>query len=502
MTTFEQLGICPQILTALREQGYREPTPIQKKAIPLALAGRDVLGCAQTGSGKTAAFAVPILQRLSAAPRRERHKKPCIRSLILTPTRELALQIQESFEAYGARLPLRVGCIMGGVNQKPQEVMLEHGVDILIATPGRLNDLIGQGFVDLSALEIFVLDEADRMLDMGFWHDVKKVLSHLPEQKQTLLFSATMPKEIVELINTLLHNYERVAVDPVSSAAQTVEQRLYLVDKKNKTDLLLRLVREENVFSALVFTRTKHGADKLVRQLHAARVTAEAIHGNKSQAHRQRVLTDFKEGDLQLLIATDIAARGIDISGLSHVFNYDLPQEPELYVHRIGRTGRAGKDGIAISFCCYPELEQRKDIEKLLGHPIPVVEDHPFPMEDFTIPVKQPRPPRKPKEAPAPQKNEPRRESSAPKKQDPPKQKKPAPKPAFQPAAKPAQKKPPKPAPQPERSKRIAPSPPAGIAQYFGRPVQRDEDYPDRARPAASDPSASKKPSRRRRRHH
>ena len=380
--TFEDLGLCPQILAALKEEGYEKPSPIQEQAIPPALAGRDVLGCAQTGTGKTCAFAAPILQRLSNKPA-SGHP---IRALILTPTRELAIQIGESFEHYGRHLALRCAVIFGGVGQAPQVEKLGKGVDILVATPGRLGDLYQQGFIHLNDLEIFVLDEADRMLDMGFIYDVKKILKWLPEKKQTLFFSATMPKEIAELVNSLLHHPARVAVDPVSSPVEAIRQSVYFVDRGNKTKLLSLLMDQLGVKNALVFTRTKHGANKVARDLVKAGITAAAIHGNKSQTARQQALADFKSGAIRCLVATDIAARGLDIEELSHVFNYNLPEVPETYVHRIGRTGRAGHGGTAVAFCDFSEKPLLKEIEKLIGRSIPVVEDHPYPMVDLQAP--------------------------------------------------------------------------------------------------------------------
>ena len=382
--TFRDLGLIAPILSALADQGYVKPSPIQAKAIPPALIGRDVLGCAQTGTGKTCAFAAPILQRLNAAPDR-RHP---IRALILTPTRELAIQIGENFDHYGKNLPLRTAVIFGGVGQAPQVEKLQKGVDILVATPGRLGDLYQQKLLDLSKIEIFVLDEADRMLDMGFIHDVKKILKWLPQNKQTMLFSATMPPEISDLVDSLLKDPARVAVDPVSSPVEAIRQSVYLVDKANKTRLLAQLVRELQVKNALVFTRTKHGANKVARDLGKEGISAAAIHGNKSQTARQQALADFKSGKVQCLVATDIAARGLDIEELSHVFNYNLPEVPETYVHRIGRTGRAGRGGEAIAFCDFSEKPLLKDIEKLIGRSVPVVEDHPFPMEVFELPKK------------------------------------------------------------------------------------------------------------------
>lgn len=385
--TFRDLGLIPPILSALHEQSYRQPSPIQEKAIPPALEGRDILGCAQTGTGKTCAFAVPILQRLSQSE----EKMHPIRALILTPTRELAIQIGESFAAYGKNLPLHTAVIFGGVGQGPQVAQLKKGVDILVATPGRLGDLYQQKLLDLSQIEIFVLDEADRMLDMGFIHDVKKILKWLPPRKQTMLFSATMPEEITELVNSLLHRPARVAVNPVSSAVEVIEQSVYFVDKGNKTALLAHLVRELSVKNALVFTRTKHGANKVARDLEKSGISAAAIHGNKSQTARQQALADFKSGKVQCLVATDIAARGLDIEYLSHVFNYNLSEVPETYVHRIGRTGRAGRDGHAIAFCDFSEQELLKEIEKLMGRSVPVVEDHPFPMVNFELPKRDKR---------------------------------------------------------------------------------------------------------------
>ena len=379
---FKDLGLCPPILTALKEQGYTKPSPIQEKAIPPALAGRDILGCAQTGTGKTCAFAAPILQRLARAPAGSRP----IRALILTPTRELAIQIGESFAAYGKHMSLRCAVIFGGVGQNPQVEALRAGSDILVATPGRLMDLYGQGLVRLEQLSIFVLDEADRMLDMGFIHDVRKILKWLPARKQTMLFSATMPPEIAGLAGSLLKDPVRVAADPVSSPVEAIRQSVCFVDRPNKTHLLAYLMETKHVKNALVFTRTKHGANKVARDLTRKGVSAAAIHGNKSQTARQQALADFKAGRVRCLVATDIAARGLDIEELSHVFNYNLPETPETYIHRIGRTGRAGREGEAIAFCDFSEKPLLKDIEKLLGRSIPVVEDHPFPMEVFEAP--------------------------------------------------------------------------------------------------------------------
>ncbi len=380
--TFQDLGLCPEILSALRDMDYEKPSPIQAKAIPPALQGRDVLGCAQTGTGKTCAFATPILQQLRQRPVKGRP----IRALILTPTRELALQIQESFEHYGKNLPLRSAVIFGGVGQQPQVDKLKAGVDILVATPGRLEDLHGQGFIHVENLEIFVLDEADRMLDMGFIHDVRKILKWIPQKKQTLFFSATMPPEVQGLVDQLLTDPVKVAVDPVSSPVEVIDQRLFYVDRPNKSKLLAMLIKHPDVKNALIFTRTKHGANKVAGDLQKAGIPSAAIHGNKSQTARQQALSDFKAGRVKALVATDIAARGIDIEELSHVFNYNLPDVPETYVHRIGRTGRAGHGGTAVSFCEFGEKELLAPIEKLLKKSIPVVEGHPYPMENLEAP--------------------------------------------------------------------------------------------------------------------
>ncbi|MDY3014918.1 MAG: DEAD/DEAH box helicase [Evtepia sp.] len=381
MTRFASLGIEAPILSALTDYGYEEPTAIQEKAIPAGLAGRDVLGSAQTGTGKTCAFGVPILQRLHETPGHG------VRALILTPTRELAIQIDENLRAYGKNLSLTEAVIFGGVGQAPQVEQLKRGVDILTATPGRLLDLSGQGLLDLSQVEIFVLDEADRMLDMGFIHDVRKVIAMLPEKKQTMFFSATLPSEIMDLVHTLLHDPVRAAAAPVSSPVEVIRQEVCLVDRSNKTALLLDILREEQVKNALVFTRTKHGADRVARDLSRRGVAAAAIHGNKSQTARQESLRKFKSGEIQVLVATDIAARGLDIEELSHVFNYNLPEVPETYIHRIGRTGRAGKGGTAISFCEYGEMPLLREVERLMKKPVPRRE-HPYPMENFDLPAK------------------------------------------------------------------------------------------------------------------
>lgn len=386
--TFKELQLSPLLLKALKEKGYDQPSPIQEQAIPHILAGRDVLGCAQTGTGKTAAFALPMIQNFMQNPAGTYGKKK-IRALILTPTRELALQIAENFNEYGANTPVRCTVIFGGVSAVPQIEALRRGTDILVATPGRLNDLIQQKEVNLNSLEVFVLDEADRMLDMGFIHDVKKVIALLPKQRQTLLFSATMPAEIQALVKKLLCDPVTVEVTPVSSTVDAINASLYYVDQANKRQLLAYLLKHEDVSSTLVFTRTKHGADRVAKFLNKEKISAASIHGDKSQNARQTALANFKSGAIRVLVATDIAARGIDIEKLSCVFNFDLPNIPEDYVHRIGRTGRAGCEGRAISFSNIEEKEYVRNIEKLTRKAIPVVEKHPFPMTVFTIAPKE-----------------------------------------------------------------------------------------------------------------
>ena len=389
--TFKELDLLEPILNALTKQGYTNPTPIQEQAIPILLQGKDIMGCAQTGTGKTAAFAIPILQRLQTTNNPD--QKRIIRALIVTPTRELAIQIDESFKDYGQNLKLQSTVIFGGVNQTSQVNRLKAGVDILVATPGRLLDLIQQRYIDLRKIEIFVLDEADRMLDMGFIHDVKKIIKIIPEKRQTLFFSATMPKEITSLANSILTNPSHVEVTPVSSTAETIQQEMYFVDTENKKDLLMEVLNTNKVETALVFTRTKHGADKLVKILNRNQIKSEAIHGNKSQNARQNALTNFKNKALRVLVATDIAARGIDIDQLEFVVNYDIPNIPETYVHRIGRTGRAGASGKAVSFCNTEEQAYVKDIQKLIGLSIPVVSNHSFPATG-KIAEKKEQPPR------------------------------------------------------------------------------------------------------------
>ena len=390
---FKDLDLIAPLLDAVESAGYETPTPIQEATIPLVLEGRDVLGCAQTGTGKTAAFALPILQKLSARPDYGRSSKRHVRALIVTPTRELAAQISENFDTYGAGLSLRNCVIFGGVKQTQQVERLKAGVDILVATPGRLNDLIGQGFIKLDKLEIFVLDEADRMLDMGFINDIRRILHSIPQTRQTLFFSATMPPDVEKLAMTILHEPATVKADPMNSTVDSISQSLYYVDKANKGKLLAYLIKSPEVKSALVFTRTKHGADRVVRELEKSDIKSMAIHGDKSQNARQEALHRFINGDIGVLVATDIAARGIDIAELSHVFNYDVPEDPETYIHRIGRTGRAGLSGCAISFCCYDELERLFAVEKLIGKSIPVSES-PWPMEVCTYSADTQRNPR------------------------------------------------------------------------------------------------------------
>lgn len=383
--TFEQLELIEPIQKALTKEGYTIATPIQAEAIPYVLDGYDLLGCAQTGTGKTAAFSIPIIQNLYNE--RQHGKVRGIKALILTPTRELAIQIGESFTAYGKYTGVRHTVIFGGVGQKPQTDALERGVDVLIATPGRLLDLINQGFISLKYLDYFVLDEADRMLDMGFIHDIKRILPLLPKKRQSLFFSATMPPEIERLAGTILHEPQKVEVTPASSTVDKIDQSVYFVEKAEKVSLLTHLLKDSSLESVLVFTRTKHGADKVARVLAKANIGAEAIHGNKSQTARQRALTNFKDHTTRVLIATDIAARGIDVDHLSHVINYELPNVPETYVHRIGRTGRAGRSGVAYSFCDAEEVPYLKDIQKLIGKQIPVAGGNEFETADVKAAV-------------------------------------------------------------------------------------------------------------------
>ena len=385
--TFNNLGLIQPIIEALEEKGYTQPTPIQEQAIPILLKRRDLLGCAKTGTGKTAAFAIPIIQLIEQSKDDQAGKRK-VKALVVTPTRELAIQIGENFTAYCKHTRLRNTVIFGGVKQGAQTNALRGGVDILVATPGRLLDLIQQGYITLKHIEYFVLDEADQMLDMGFIHDIKKILAKLPKERQSLFFSATMPKKIVALSREILGNYDKVTIQPEQATAERVEQAICYVAKKDKPALLAHLIHDKNPESTLVFSRTKHGADKIVRKLSKANITAAAIHGNKSQNQRQRALGDFKKGKLNVLVATDIAARGIDVSQLELVINYDLPNVAETYVHRIGRTGRASASGESISFCDIDEKAYLKDIQKLIGQYIPVIEDHPYPDDGTQLPSK------------------------------------------------------------------------------------------------------------------
>ena len=382
---FESLNIIEPILRSIKEEGYTIPTPIQEQAIPIILGGIDLIGCAQTGTGKTCAFAVPILQLLSSNKSFDKKRK--IRSLIVTPTRELAIQIEESFKAYGRHTGLTCTVVFGGVNQNPQTSALRFGVDILVATPGRLLDLMNQGFISLKDIEIFVLDEADRMLDMGFIHDVKRIIAALPHKRQSLFFSATMPPEIVKLAGSIVYKPVKVEVTPSASTVDIVNQFVYFIDKGNKNALLVELLNDKNIKTALVFTRTKFGADKVVKVLKKRNISAEAIHGNKAQNARQRALSNFKSQATRVLVATDIAARGIDVDDLEYVINYEIPNISETYVHRIGRTGRAGANGTAISFCDAEEKAYLWDIERLIAKQLKVIDDHPYPLIDHN-PVK------------------------------------------------------------------------------------------------------------------
>ena len=375
MSNFESLGLCNNILKAIKNEGYDSPTPVQELAIPLLIEGRDVLGVAQTGTGKTAAFALPVLEKLSfGKPQGKRN----IRALILSPTRELAAQIDQRFYVYSKYMDVRHKVIFGGVSQKPQIQSLRKGIDVLVATPGRLLDLIQQGYVDLNYVEFFVLDEADRMLDMGFIRDIKKILKILPRNRQNLLFSATMPSSIANLANSFLNNAEMIDLSPEEITVERIDQAVLFVRKEDKIKLIIDIIKENQVERGIIFTRTKHGANKLVKKLDRADISALAIHGNKSQGARTRALSQFKSGSTPLLVATDIASRGIDVDDVSHVFNYDLPNEPESYVHRIGRTARAGKSGSAYAFCDESESGYLIGIERLIGKKIPVIDDHPY----------------------------------------------------------------------------------------------------------------------------
>ena len=384
--SFDDLGLAEPLLRAVRAENYATPTPIQAQAIPHLLAGKDLLGIAQTGTGKTAAFALPILQRLSANP--VPRKRGAVRALILTPTRELAVQIVESFRSYGRHLGLRSAVIFGGVSQQPQVENLARGVDILVATPGRLLDLMNQRHADLRDLSIFVLDEADRMLDMGFIRDVKRIVAALPKERQTLFFSATMPGEIAQLSGSILKDPVRIEVTPPATTVERIDQRVYFVDAGNKNALLAELLKDKAIERVLVFTRTKHGADRVAKHIQRVGVDAQVIHGNKSQTARQRALNDFRDGQTRVLVATDIAARGIDVDGITHVINFEIPEVPETYVHRIGRTARAGRDGIALTFCDGSERPLLRDVEKLTRKPLTIVDQH-----GFHAPAARPSPP-------------------------------------------------------------------------------------------------------------
>ncbi len=375
---FEELHLIQPLMRAVKDQGYTEPTPIQQQAIPHILTGSDLIGLAQTGTGKTASFALPVLQRLDENTPKGQPRPKRARVLVLAPTRELAAQIDDSFHAYGKYLKFKHMTIFGGVSQNPQVAKFERGIEIVVATPGRLLDLMNQGHVSMDKLEVLVLDEADRMLDMGFLPDIKRILAKLPPRRQTLLFSATMPPDIQALANEMLVDPVKVEVAPESTTVEAIEQSVYFVEKSDKRHLLTHLLDERNMHRTLVFTRTKHGANRLAGQLSKAKFPAAAIHGNKSQTARQNALDDFKKGKTHVLVATDIAARGIDVDDISHVVNFDLPNETESYVHRIGRTGRAGADGIAISFCAVDERKYLRDIERLIQTHIPRVADHPY----------------------------------------------------------------------------------------------------------------------------
>lgn len=385
---FKELNIIEPILKAVEEVGYEKPTPIQERSIPPILAGRDILGCAQTGTGKTAAFSIPVLQNMVKKNKRNERRRT-IQALIVAPTRELAIQIGENFTTYSKHLNIKNTVIFGGVNQGSQVRKLTVGVDVLIATPGRLLDLENQGYIDLKNVKYFILDEADRMLDMGMIHDVKRIISKLPKERQNLLFSATMPKEVTKLVNSILKNQVKVEVEAVSSTVEVISQGAYMVPKKNKKSMLAHLLKDEAIKSVIVFSRTKHGANKIAKDLNQEGIDAAAIHGNKSQNQRQLALKKFKDGNLRVLVATDIAARGIDVDELSHVINYDLPDVPETYVHRIGRTGRAGRDGVAITLCDSEELDMFRRIEKTIGKAIPVLGEEKFEIKE-TVTVQKP----------------------------------------------------------------------------------------------------------------
>ncbi|SMH57243.1 DEAD/DEAH box helicase [Azospirillum agricola] len=487
MTEFSGLGLIEPLQRAVAEEGYSTATPIQAGAIPVLLQGRDVLGLAQTGTGKTAAFTLPILQRLFESKKRVAAKSP--RTLILTPTRELALQIGDSFTTYGRHLPIRRTVIHGGVGQSPQIAALARGVEVLIATPGRLLDLMAQNHCKLDAVEVFVLDEADRMLDMGFIRDVRKVVAVLPKQRQTLLFSATMPDAVTELANSILTDAQRIEVTPQSTTVERINQRVLFVDRADKRRLLADLLLDSTVERTIVFARTKHGADRVAEHLKKAGIAADAIHGDKSQSARVRALESFRSGDLRALVATDIAARGIDVDGISHVINFDLPNEPESYVHRIGRTARAGTNGSAVSFCDHEEVGYLKDIEKTIRQPIPADHDHPYHAVEVAQIHASSKPPPRPK-APGSNRNQGggRNQQQAAKPvqaQAKPAQAKPA-------QPKPAQSRPPqggKPAAHPQASK----TPKPGAQQ--NRHDRRPQPHAAATRPAGGETPLKKKTS-------
>ena len=380
--TFKELNLIPSILDALEDENYIEPTAIQAQAIPEALKGNDILASAQTGTGKTAAFAIPILQHLTETSHRNSKGKRKVTTLVVTPTRELAIQISDSFTTYGRYTNIKNTVIYGGVNQTPQKEALRRGVDVLVATPGRLLDLMGQGYISLNDIQYFVLDEADRMLDMGFIPDVKRIIAKLPQKRQSLFFSATMPKNIVDLSQQILTRPKKIAVDPVSSTADTISQYLYMTNKDDKKDLLYYILEDKSIDQVLLFSRTKHGADRITKNLKKKNISCAAIHGDKSQNQRQKALKNFKAGEIRVLVATDIAARGIDIDKLHYVINYDIPNESETYVHRIGRCGRAGEEGVSISMCEPEENSYIRTIEKLIKKRIDIVEENPYPQTD------------------------------------------------------------------------------------------------------------------------
>jgi len=490
MTDFSGLGLIEPLLRAVAEEGYTTATPIQVGAIPLLLQGRDMLGLAQTGTGKTAAFTLPILQHLFQNKKRVAAKSP--RALILTPTRELALQIADSFSTYGRHLPIRRTVVHGGVGQSPQIAALTRGVEVLIATPGRLLDLMAQNHCKLDAIEFFVLDEADRMLDMGFIRDVRKVVAVMAKQRQTLLFSATMPEAVTELANSILNNPERIEVTPQSTTVERINQRVLFVDRADKRRLLADLLLDSKVERTIVFARTKHGADRVAEHLKKAGIAADAIHGDKSQSARVRALESFRAGELRALVATDIAARGIDVDGISHVINFDLPNEPESYVHRIGRTARAGSDGSAVSFCDHEEVGYLKDIEKTIRQPIPIDNTHPFHAVDVAQIHASSKPPPRPK-APGSNRNQNNNQGGGRGQQQPAKPaqggRPPQAKPAAQAQAKPAQARPPqgtKPASHPQASK--TPKPGAPQNRHDRRPPAHAA-----ARPSSADAPLKKK---------